>query len=128
MPQSSKNYCKNFNAPDETRPFQGHGHLELVNFFDGSGMGRGIFQPGWKWSNDVKPIAETESCQEEHHGYCISGSMTIHMDDGDEFKIQEGHAYIIPAGHDAWVDGNEDCVLLDMTGYKSYARQKSKAA
>jgi mannose-6-phosphate isomerase-like protein (cupin superfamily) len=123
MAKQKDAYCKNFKSPDEIREFQDHGRLEVLNFFDGSGIGHGVFQPGWKWSTDVKPLAGTSSCQAEHLGYCISGSMIIRMNNGDEFKIQAGDAFTIPPGHDAWVDSNGPCELIDVTGYKTYAKK-----
>lgn len=114
---------KNFNQPDETRPFKAHGHLDVLNFSDGTVIGKGEFEPGWKWSEDVKPIAGTSSCEASHSGYCIQGSMRIHMNDGSEFTIQKGDAFRIPPGHDAWVIGNEKCVLIDVGGYTDYAKK-----
>jgi hypothetical protein len=73
---------KSLDSPDEVREFQANGHLDLVNLGTGA-VGRGVFEPGWRWSNDVKPIAGTDSCQAEHVGYVLSGSMTVKMDDGE---------------------------------------------
>ncbi len=72
---------KNFGSPDETRPFEGKGKADVVNVADNL-IGRAVFEPGWKWSNNVKPIAQTDSCQAHHLGYCLSGAMTVHMEDG----------------------------------------------
>jgi hypothetical protein len=120
-----KNYTKKtFNQPDERRDFQSHGRLDLLAFEGGVSIGKGTLEPGWKWSNDVKSIAGTESCEAPHTGYCISGSMTIRMNDGKEFQIKAGDAFQIPPGHDAWVTGNENCVMLDFTGYEQYAKKK----
>lgn len=117
---------KNFDSPDEKRGFRGHGHLDVLNFGEDHLVGRGVFEPGWKWSVDVKPIAETKSCEAEHFGYCISGKMTIKMDSGEEVKIQAGDAFHLAPGHDAWVEGNEPCVLIDFGGFKEYAKPKEK--
>ena len=118
------NFCKNFNQPDERRDFKAHGHLDLTYFDDQKvGIGKGVFEPGWRWSEDVKPISQTETCECEHTGYCVSGSMVIRLDSGQEFKIQEGDSFHIPAGHDAWTEGSEPCVLLDFTGFQNYADQ-----
>jgi mannose-6-phosphate isomerase-like protein (cupin superfamily) len=125
MPQAHGDYTGNFQQPDETRPFKAHGHMDVVQFRDGRAVGRGVFEPGWKWSNDVKPIAGTKSCQADHTGHCLSGSMTIRMDDGKQFQIRPGEAFHIPPGHDAWVDGSEDCVLIDVTGFKEYAKPRA---
>ena len=71
-------------SPEETRPFEGGtGQLQLVNMKEG-GVGRATFLPGWRWSEHVKPIAMTASCQADHRAYFISGRMKVVMDDGDE--------------------------------------------
>ena len=68
--------AKRFDAPDEVRPFTGHGHVDLVHLGTGD-VGMATFEPGWKWSNDVKPIAGTENCQVGHIGYRLSGRMCV---------------------------------------------------
>ena len=105
--------------PHETRPFQAHGHMDVVTLGDFT-LGKGTFEPGWRWSVDVKPIAGTESCQVLHTGLCLSGSMTVRMNDGTEATIGRATSSIEP-GHDAWVDGDEPCILLD-TGVAGYAK------
>jgi len=122
MTNKASFYCKNFQNPDERRDFKRHGHLDLLQFSDDVSIGRAEFEPGWKWSSDVKPIAGTDSCEAPHAGFCLSGTMMIHMDNGDEFRIHAGDAFHIPPGHDAWVEGNEKCVMIDVGGYKSYAK------
>jgi hypothetical protein len=87
MPQADIIRPKSFIRPDEVRDFQGHGHLDVLNFANGLTIGRGVFEPGWRWSNDVKPIAGTATCQAPHAGYCLSGSMTIRMENGEQFRI-----------------------------------------
>ena len=74
---------KNFDSPDETRPFEGKGQAKVVQLA-GHAVAEGTFEPGWKWSENVKPIAGTDSCQVAHFGYVLSGSMRIYMDDGSE--------------------------------------------
>ena len=113
---------KSFDQPDETRPFEGKGQAEVVNV-GGRGIGRGTFEPGWKWSENVKPIAQTDSCEVSHLGYCVSGSMTIYMDDGSEATISAGDVVAIPPGHDAEVTGDEPCVLVDFGEIDEYARR-----
>jgi len=105
--------------PQEVRPFKAHGHMDVVTLGDFT-MGRGTFEPGWKWSEDVKPIAGTDLCMTHHTGYCLSGHMTIHLNDGAEMQIGPGDVVDIEPGHDAWVDGDEACIFLD-TGVKGYA-------
>jgi hypothetical protein len=125
MAKQTETFCKNFDKPDETRNFKAHGRLDVVNFPDGVTIGRAVFEPGWKWSNDVKPLANTEQCEAPHTGQCLSGTMVIHMKSGEEFKIHPGDVFHIPPGHDAWVEGSEEVVMLDVGGYKEYAKQKS---
>ncbi len=112
---------KDFSHPDERREFKGHGHLDVLKFEDGTVVGRGIFEPGWRWSNDVKPIAGTDSCQTRHTGICLSGQMTVLLDDGREMTVGPGDVLVIEPGHDAWTVGDEPCVLLDI-GVAAYAK------
>lgn len=113
---------KNLSQPDETRPFP-KGRVEIVKI-GGASMGRGNFEPGWKWSECVKPIAQTDSCQAPHLAYVISGRMKAVMDGGQEIEYGPGDAMALPPGHDAWVIGTEECVLIDFGGYEDYAKPK----
>jgi hypothetical protein len=115
---------KSFDSPDEVREFKANGRIELVNLESGP-VGKGIFEPGWKWSQDVKPLAGTDSCEVAHVGYVLSGRMTVRMNDGSEHEYVPKEAFNIPAGHDAWTVGDEPCVLLDFGGLKGYAQQSS---
>jgi hypothetical protein len=110
---------QNIESPHETRPFQAHGHMDVVTLGDFT-LGRGTFDPGWRWSEDVKPIAGTDSCQTRHTGFCLSGQMAVTSDDGSEMTIGPGDVVVIEPGHDAWTVGDEPCVLLD-TGVAAYA-------
>jgi hypothetical protein len=103
---------KSLDSPDETRPFEGKGHVDLVTV-GGREIGRAVFEPGWKWSNNVKPIAGTDSCEIPHLMYVISGRMRVHMDDGTEFEVVPGDVSSIPPGHDAEIVGDEACVVVD---------------
>jgi hypothetical protein len=111
---------KSFTTPDEIRPFEARGHLEVIDL-DGI-IGRAFFEPGWRWSNDVKPIAGTDSCMAAHVGYIVSGSMRVVMDDGDAADFGPGDLMSCPPGHDAWVLGEETCVVVDWTGFGGYAK------
>jgi cupin domain len=113
---------KNLTQPEETRTFP-HGRLEVVNV-GGTAIGRARFEPGWKWSQDVKPIAGTASCEASHLGYVISGEMTVVMDDGARMRMRPGEAFSIPPGHDAWIEGSEPCVVVDFVGFADYAKPK----
>ena len=107
-------------SPHETRPFKAHGHMDVITLDDFT-LGHGVFEPGWRWSEDVKPIAGTDSCQATHTGYCLSGRMTVKFDDGSELDVGPGDVVRIEPGHDAWTVGDEACVLLD-TGVAGYAK------
>ena len=112
---------KRFDDPDESRSFQDKGHVDVVSMGDGV-VGMATFEPGWKWSDHVKPIAGTESCQAPHFGYVISGRQMIRMDDGSELEIGPGDVVSIPAGHDGWTIGEEPCVVIDFAGMANYAK------
>jgi quercetin dioxygenase-like cupin family protein len=105
---------KHTDSPDETRPFADKGRAQVVKVGDTT-IVRGTFEPGWRWSQHVKPLAGTESCQAAHTGYMVSGRMHVQMDDGSEQEAGPGDAVSIPAGHDAWIVGNETCVFIDFT-------------
>ncbi|MFD6392303.1 cupin domain-containing protein [Nocardia sp. NPDC055029] len=114
---------KNFDSPEETRPFeQDKGRLDLVNV-DSGPVGRAVFEPGWRWSEHVKPIAQTDSCQAPHMGYVLSGKLMVVMDDGEQQEFGTGDFMVVPPGHDAWVVGDEACVMLDWQGVADYAKR-----
>lgn len=116
---------KKFSAPDESRPFAGHGHADILQFDEERMVGLLVLEPGWKWSQDVKPIAGTESCQTSHALYVISGRMVVKMDDGAQGELGPGDVATISPGHDAWVIGNESCLVVDFEGMGSYARREA---
>ena len=112
---------KSVESPDETRTFD-KGSMAVVNVGD-LVFGRATFEPGWRWSECVKPIAGTESCQVHHNGFIVSGRMGIRMDDGQELELGPGDVFVAPPGHDGWVIGNEPCVALDFSGAGTYAKK-----
>jgi hypothetical protein len=109
-----------FSSPDESRAF-GHGHAEILNAAEGP-VGRLTLEPGWRWANDVKPIAGTEWCEAPHFQYHVSGTLHVHMADGTEFDVGPGQITSLPAGHDAWVIGDEAVVVVDFHGASAYAK------
>ena len=114
---------QNIDSPHETRKFQAHGHMDVVTLGDFT-VGKGTFEAGWRWSEDVKPIAGTSSCVTRHTGICVSGKMTVRSDDGAEVTIGAGDVVVFEPGHDAWTVGDEACVMFD-TGVAAYAKPKS---
>jgi class 3 adenylate cyclase len=118
---SAKPQAKNFATPDETLSFPKGSAAnvrvgELV-------VGRFEQQPGWRWSEQVKPIAGTESCQFHHIGVGISGAAMIRMDDGTELLVQAGDVFDIPPGHDQWVVGDEPAVSINWGGWRGWGKQ-----
>ena len=112
---------KSFKSPDEVRNFP-NGRLEILNI-GGAEVGRLILNPGWRWSNDVKPIAKTSSCQAPHFQYHVAGRIAILMDDGTEIIAGPGDITSLPKGHDAWVVGDEPVIVVDWFGASNYAKQ-----
>ncbi len=121
----SKLLVKKFSSADEVRTFP-HGRIELLTVSGGT-IGRAIFEPGWRWSNDVKPIAGTRSCEMAHSVYVLSGKTRVRMDDGEERDLGPGDYAFIPPGHDGWTVGNEPCVVLDLIGMAEYAKASPEA-
>ena len=111
---------RGFAAPDEIRPFD-HGRLELLHV-GGSDIGRLVLRPGWRWSADVRPIAGTELCEAPHFQYHVAGTLHIEMADGTAYDAGPGDVTSLPSGHDAWVVGDEDVVVVDWYGASEYAK------
>jgi hypothetical protein len=103
---------KSLDTPDDERSFE-HGTLSIVNL-PGVTVARATFAPGWRWSTDLRPLVGTESCQVSHTGVVLSGSFHVRMDDGTELDLGPGDAHTVPAGHDAWVVGEDPCTIVDV--------------
>ena len=89
---------------------------------EGYTIGRFNFEPGWRWSECVKPVVGTDSCQNSHVGYAVSGQITVKLDDGTEKRIRAGESYTIPPGHDAWVEGGDPFVGIEVMSAEQYAK------
>jgi hypothetical protein len=111
---------KNFGNPEEVRRFS-KGKVEILKV-GGATIGRAVFEPGWKWSECVKTLVHTNSCEAPHFQYQVSGIMKVVMDDGSEFECRAGDVSLFPSGHDAWVVGNEPVVVVDFQGMVDYAK------
>lgn len=120
MAEKHETEHKGFERPDETREFP-NGIAEILKI-GGGDVGRLILQPGWRWSNDVKPIAKTDSCEAPHFQYHVSGQLAIRMDDGSEMVAGPGDITSLPSGHDGWVVGDEPVVVIDWYGASNYAK------
>jgi hypothetical protein len=116
-----KAVLKSFNDPDDVRTFP-NGKLELIRI-GGATIGRATFQPGWKWSASVQPLAKTKSCEAPHFQYHVSGTLKVVMDDGTQFECKAGDVSLLPSGHDAWVIGDEPAIVVDFQGMIDYAKE-----
>jgi quercetin dioxygenase-like cupin family protein len=105
---------KSFKKPDKVMKFE-KGKVELVEIA-GKQIGKHTFEPGWKWSKHVKPIAKTESCKASHFVYIVSGTLHVTIDGGTEMEAKAGDIMSIPPGHDAWVVGKETVIAVDFQG------------
>ena len=104
---------KSIDSATEVREFA-QGRVEVVTVGSCT-LTRSTMQSGWRWSECVKPIAGTASCQVQHDGYGVSGTLQVRQDDGSEIDINPGDAYSIAPGHDAWVVGDEPWVGVDFS-------------
>lgn len=114
---------KNVEKPDERRDFP-RGHVEVITL-PGLSFGVATFEPGWRWSESVRPIAGTESCEVHHNGYVVHGRMIFETNDGSQAEVGPGDVFVCPSGHDAWVVGDEPVIVYDFAGGASdYARTR----
>jgi class 3 adenylate cyclase len=111
---------RRFTEPDDVRTVP-HGRIDVVEL-DDRVVGRMSYEPGWRWSVDVKPIAGTDSCQFHHFGVTLGGRVRVEMRDGTELEIGPGDVFEIPPGHDAWVVGDEPWVSVDFEAMRAYGR------
>jgi hypothetical protein len=102
---------KNMDYPDESRTPE-KTSVGVVHLGDAT-VGRFIFQPGWRWSDCIKPVVGTDSCQKAHLGYAVSGTMHVTFTDGTEGDVSAGYVYRLEPGHDAWTVGDEPFVGLE---------------
>jgi quercetin dioxygenase-like cupin family protein len=116
----SKFETKSHEAPDETRS-PAKSRIEVVRL-EGYTIGRFNFEPGWRWSECIKPVVGTDSCQNSHVGYAVSGAITVRLEDGTEKLISAGNSYTIPPGHDAWVEGSDSFVAIEVMSAEQYAK------
>lgn len=111
---------KSHTTPDELRT-PDKSRVEIVRLA-GFTLGRFNFEPGWRWSECIKPVVKTDACQLSHVGYAVSGRLTVRLKDGTQITIAPGDSYTIPPGHDAWVEGNERFVGIEVMSADQYAK------
>jgi hypothetical protein len=100
-------------TPDETVTYD-LGQVQRVKI-GGSTIRRNTYQPGWRWSTNAGPIAQTDTCQDHHVGYVISGRLHVATNDGAEVEVGPGEAYEIQPGHDGWVVGDETLIAIEFS-------------
>ena len=112
---------KSHTSPDEVRT-PSKTRVEIVRL-EGYTIGRFRMEPGWRWSECIKPVVQTQSCELSHVGHAISGRITVQLKDGSKQTISAGDSYAIPPGHDAWVEGNEPFVGIEVLSAEQYAKR-----
>ncbi|MGZ3217550.1 cupin domain-containing protein [Paracoccus sp. T5] len=105
---------RRFDSPDEFLDMKERGGIAIVRMGGGGAGMHAVFEPGWTWEADEKPLlGSPESCPMQHTGYCISGRLVVRMiDTGLETRIGKGDFFEIPPGHDAYVEGGERVELI----------------
>lgn len=106
---------KSFSEPDEVKTPFPKTKFEVVNL-GGLTANKETLEPGWKWSECVKPTVKTGSCQKFHVKFILSGRQMVAMDDGTQMELGPGDFAVIQPGHDAWVVGDEPNILLELAG------------
>ena len=112
--QANEIEARRFDAPDQRLDMKERGGISIIKMADGSVGMHAIFEPGWTWEADEKPLlGSPDACPMRHTGYCISGKLVVRMiDTGVETRLSRGDFFEIPAGHDAYVDGAERVELI----------------
>lgn len=109
---------RNFDQPDEVMEVEKI-QSASVNI-GGMSVTRDIHQPGWRWSQDLRPLVGTEWCETHHLGYVLKGQLHILMSDGTEFDCRRGDLLDVPPGHDGWVVGDEPLETLSWLGGRTW--------
>jgi quercetin dioxygenase-like cupin family protein len=117
---------KSHNSPDEKRR-PDKTEVDIVSV-DAYTIGRFKFEPGWRWSDCIKPVVKTDSCQNSHIGFCVSGKLVVQTLDGNQINIAAGDSYSIPPGHDAWVEGEEPFPGLVFVSAAVFAKSPESSA
>src|SRR5262249_50699296 len=116
----SKFEVKSHDTPDELRT-PSKTRVEVIRL-EGFTLGRFIFEPGWRWSECIKPAVKTDHCMNSHVSYVVSGRIPVVLQDGSRKTVGPGEAYTIPPGHDGWVEGNERFVGMEIMSAEQCAK------
>ena len=117
---------KRFDKPDEVRTVE-KARIQLVELGEAA-IGRTVFEPGWRWSEHVKSIVGTASCEVHHTGYVMSGTLGVEMDGGASIELTAGDVFEVPPGHDAWVIGDEPWISIDFAGRRLFAKSPAEVS
>ena len=110
---------RSFENPDDRMSFE-HGHVEIVTI-GGRRLLRVTFEPGFRWSVDMSPLAKTELCQMRHVFWVVSGGMNLRLADGTETSVRKGDLVTLAPNHDGWVVGPEPIVFFDIEPHPDHA-------
>ena len=111
---------KSLNEPDEKRrPDKSEINVSTVGDYT---IGRFTFEKGWRWSESIKPVVHTDSCQNNHVGYCVAGTLQVQLTSGETATVTAGDTFTIPPGHDAWVVGDDQWVAIEFLSAATYAK------
>jgi class 3 adenylate cyclase len=111
---------RRFSEATDVRRFP-HGHIDVVEM-DDHVVGRMTYEPGWRWSADIQPIAGGTACQFHHLGFTVSGRLRVQMADGAELETGPNEVFEFPPGHDAWVVGDEPWVAIDFEAMRTFGK------
>jgi hypothetical protein len=114
---------KSFSTPDEVTDFPDG--QDLTVRLNGMTYSKSTFEPGWRWSTDIQPIVQTDSCQFHHRGYVISGRLGIRMNDGTESEYGPDTVIDVEPGHEGWVIGDEPLVMLEINPDEGFGKPAS---
>jgi hypothetical protein len=105
---------RRFDTPDQLLDMKERGGISIIKMEDGTAAMHAIFESGWTWEVDEKPLlGSPASCPMRHTGYCIAGTLIVRMiETGIETRIATGDFFEIPPGHDAYVDGPDRVELI----------------
>lgn len=94
---------RRFDNPDKKLDMKSAGGIAIVKMRSGSTGMRAIFERGWTWEKDEKPLlGNPQTCPMHHTGYSLSGKLVVRMvESGVETRIKPGDFFEIPPGHDA---------------------------
>jgi len=109
-----------FDHPDEART-PPRTRIEVVRVGDATAA-RMTLQPGWRWSEAIKPVVGTDTCQVRHVGTLTSGRLHVAHTDGSEVELVPGAVYVIEPGHEAWVVGDEPVTGFEFESAETFAK------